>query len=199
MATETPSQNMPPKVWRVKSSFPQQRMIIYTDHLLVLSVNGYKDTLRRILFNRIERLYVNRGDRIYRNGAVGISLFFIVVDALITVLVAHATRSATSGWIVWVLVGFPLPLLIAWMVRAILNPPYRLFITRAGRTNEFKLTMSRAKFALFYSQLTAGIRQCQQSQAATDVPAQGAAAEGEAPAMPESPAEPSDTLPAATP
>ncbi len=161
--------------------------MIESDHLLLLSSSGYRDTMRRILFNRIERIYVAQARRL--SGWLVLGLLLFMIDAAICTLFVISAYSVQGKIVLLVLFGWPLPILSSWTVFTILNPPHRLFIVRAGRPHEIRTTLSKAKFARFYSDLCVGIRQYQGQVPLAGAPTSAPPAEGAVAAEPAGDAE----------
>lgn len=172
MADKKAAQQTTPELWLMTRSFPTRRAMIESDHLLLLSSNGYRDTMRRILFNQIERIYVTEARPL--SGRVGVGLLLFVIDAAICTLFLVNLPTLRVKFEVLAFVGWPLPLLIAWMIFVFRNPTHRLFIIRASRRHEINTTLSRAKFTRFYSELCLRIRQYQSQSLVFNIPPTGA-------------------------
>ena len=159
MAETTAAPNVMPKLWVITRGFGNKRALIESDHMLLLSGGGYKDTMRRILFNRIERIYVTDGPPL--SGWEGLGLLLFIIDALICALVVVSRATVMTKIVLLVLIGWPLPLLAGWAIFPSLTPTHRLFIIRAGWPYEIRIKLSRANYARFYSELCLRIRQYQ--------------------------------------
>ena len=147
------------RVWLISSQYPACRAVIEKDHLMLLTGSGYRDSIRRVLFNRIERILVSTGRRF--NWRVWLALVLVSIDLLALVAAAESMIGFHLKIIVLLLVGWPIPVLTYWMVSSFVNPIHQMYIVRTGRTHQIKLTISSAKFSTFYAELCRHIREYQ--------------------------------------
>lgn len=147
------------RLWLLSDRYPTRRAVIEGDHLMLLTASGYSDTIRRILFNRVERICVSTGRRF--SGRVWLALLLVLIDLLVMLAATHVSIGAVMKTIVLILVGWPIPILVYWLVHSILNPIHQLYVVRDGRTHVIKLTLSSARFAAFYAELAHRIREYQ--------------------------------------
>ncbi len=147
------------RLWRISSQYPACRAVIEKDHLMLLTGSGYRDNIRRILFNRVERIIVSTGRRF--NWRVWLALVLVCLDLLVFVIAAGTTISFHLKIIILLLVGWPIPVLIYWMVFSILNPIRQIYMVRAGRTHQIRVAVSSTKFFTFYTELCRRIRDYQ--------------------------------------
>ena len=167
------------RLWLISKQYPVCRAVIEKDHLMLLTGSGYRDNIRRILLNRVESIIVSAGRRF--GWRVWLALVLVCIDLLVFVAAAGSTISFHLKIIVVLLVGWPIPVLIYWMVSSILNPIRQMYIVRAGRTHRIKATVSSAKFSTFHAELCRHIREYQ-----SQFPSAGqAVAENSAMASPE--------------
>lgn len=147
------------RIWLISSLSPTRRAVIESDHLMLLTAGGYKDTIRRILFNRIERIcvYTGTGPTAGFWGA----LLLLVVDVGVFLLAVATKPPAGVILVLVILLGWPVPILIYRMIYSALNPIHQIYIVRQGRTHIIKTTLPRRKFAEFHAQLCRNIRDYQ--------------------------------------
>lgn len=160
MANETPPPKTIPKLWVMYRGYTIQRAMVESDHLMLLTANGYHDDIRRILFSRIARMYVSRARRI--SGRVVSAMSLLLIDVGILTIIAVHLSTPLGMIVVLALVGWPLPLLFGWMLFALTNPAHHLYIVRDGKTHHIKTTLSNRDWGTFYSDLCHSIEAYQQ-------------------------------------
>ncbi|MGC8560325.1 MAG: hypothetical protein ACP5O1_06555 [Phycisphaerae bacterium] len=147
------------RLWPISNRYPARRAVIEKDHLMLLTGSGYRDNIRRILFNRVERICVSTGRRF--GWRVWLALFLLTVDVLVFAAVADTSIGFEIKMLFMLLIGWPIPVLVYWLVFSLLNPIHQMYIVRAGRTHEIKVTLSYTKFSAFYAELCRRIREFQ--------------------------------------
>ncbi len=147
------------RLWLISSQYPACRAVIEKDHLMLLTGSGYRDNIRRVLFNRVERILVSTGRRL--NWRVWLALVLMCINLLVFVIAAGTTISFHLKIIIVLLVGWPIPVLGYWIVASIRSPIRQMYIVRAGRTHQIRLAISSAKFSTFHAELCRHIREYQ--------------------------------------